>query len=653
MGGRGLSQHTLDIVTDCASACFLFPSCVLPGLDRRNKHKRLLSTPLLVSANNAPVNQERRLFKFRFLCSAIPNLSRNVAPRVAKATVRSKRRKHLYRIRFIFLLALSTSTPLLSTVLLVVLAHFGGLARFMGPPSDSSRSERQSYRFPSSSSHHPLTASPSSSFDSTPIKPSQATPPSPRRTISHTTYPLKWSHPFHSGSDGSDTETKHARVSPHKSRKRLPQRKSDRSLTLPSSRTKPPELILSPPRLSRPRSRRSSSASTSSSSSSRSHPIHPQSAGIGRKVAASLDLFKESVTTPSTEEPSPFEFVRPLSSTSKRKASTSRVDDVAEPQFEFVKRSDWPDRETVAGRREKSTTLERVRTRESTSSHVSGREDDDRRRKDRQQSGRESVLSDLLEWRDTVLSGRGRRRERPPWTEDPVQDFEVGSPSSITSTASGGTVHLASSVELPERRLSSSVVLSSPHHHSPFPEIVAPSPQPPIAAPDHPPPPFLSLPSSSRSPPPADPLPALTSAPLSLVPELPDYSPWSTDDEESAWETNSITSTSSTTSASSPFLLSPARTSPHPQPIVRHASDEDEEHHHRDLLSRYDNLEMDQPDASANGLANGLFNLSQESLPHIPLRPFRNQVGGHSAIYKFTKRAVCKVCDLEWPFSSA
>ena len=36
-------------------------------------------------------------------------------------------------------------------------------------------------------------------------------------------------------------------------------------------------------------------------------------------------------------------------------------------------------------------------------------------------------------------------------------------------------------------------------------------------------------------------------------------------------------------------------------------------------------------------------NLSQESLPHIPLRPFRNQVGGHSAIYKFTKSAVCKV----------
>lgn len=40
---------------------------------------------------------------------------------------------------------------------------------------------------------------------------------------------------------------------------------------------------------------------------------------------------------------------------------------------------------------------------------------------------------------------------------------------------------------------------------------------------------------------------------------------------------------------------------------------------------------------------NMLYGDSEESLPHIPLRPFRNQVGGHSAIYKFTKRAVCKV----------
>jgi len=36
-------------------------------------------------------------------------------------------------------------------------------------------------------------------------------------------------------------------------------------------------------------------------------------------------------------------------------------------------------------------------------------------------------------------------------------------------------------------------------------------------------------------------------------------------------------------------------------------------------------------------------------LPTVPLMPFRNQVGGHSAIYKFTKRAVCKV-SFSFPF---
>jgi inositol-hexakisphosphate kinase len=43
-------------------------------------------------------------------------------------------------------------------------------------------------------------------------------------------------------------------------------------------------------------------------------------------------------------------------------------------------------------------------------------------------------------------------------------------------------------------------------------------------------------------------------------------------------------------------------------------------------------------------------NRLEERLPHIPLRPFRNQVGGHSAIYKFTKQAVCKVRLLSYYF---
>ncbi|KAF9519557.1 hypothetical protein BS47DRAFT_1254889, partial [Hydnum rufescens UP504] len=40
-------------------------------------------------------------------------------------------------------------------------------------------------------------------------------------------------------------------------------------------------------------------------------------------------------------------------------------------------------------------------------------------------------------------------------------------------------------------------------------------------------------------------------------------------------------------------------------------------------------------------------------LPPVPLKPFRNQVGGHSAIYKFTKRAVCKVISRENLFYEA
>ncbi|EED84691.1 predicted protein, partial [Postia placenta Mad-698-R] len=47
------------------------------------------------------------------------------------------------------------------------------------------------------------------------------------------------------------------------------------------------------------------------------------------------------------------------------------------------------------------------------------------------------------------------------------------------------------------------------------------------------------------------------------------------------------------------------------------------------------------------------FGAFHESLPHIPLRPFRNQVGGHSAIYKFTKRAVCKAISRENLFYEA
>ena len=91
--------------------------------------------------------------------------------------------------------------------------------------------------------------------------------------------------------------------------------------------------------------------------------------------------------------------------------------------------------------------------------------------------------------------------------------------------------------------------------------------------------------------------------------------------------------------------MSPLRTSPLPQPIVRNASDDDDQQQ-RGMLPALDDVDLGHPDLHHSQESVPLdwsLNLSQESLPHIPLRPFRNQVGGHSAIYKFTKRAVCKV----------
>lgn len=107
-------------------------------------------------------------------------------------------------------------------------------------------------------------------------------------------------------------------------------------------------------------------------------------------------------------------------------------------------------------------------------------------------------------------------------------------------------------------------------------------------------------------------------------------SPWSTD-EESAWETSSITSDISTTSGTSEHPASP-------DAFLSPLMEDDDEA--KRSLPRYKEREfMDGPDPWNGDYLDMTFSESQESLPHIPLRPFRNQVGGHSAIYKFTKRA--------------
>jgi hypothetical protein len=134
-------------------------------------------------------------------------------------------------------------------------------------------------------------------------------------------------------------------------------------------------------------------------------------------------------------------------------------------------------------------------------------------------------------------------------------------------------------------------------------------------------------PSHSRSPTPVGAVPE--SSTRHLYHDLASIpSPWTTDDE-SAWESASATSTSSASSPTSP-----------PEPLDSHPGvtwPTDDEYND---LSRHTPVDED---VGIDEQYHTQFDSSEDVLPHIPLRPFRNQVGGHTSIYKFTKRAVCKV----------
>ncbi|KAF7313573.1 Kinase [Mycena chlorophos] len=334
-----------------------------------------------------------------------------------------------------------------------------------------------------------------------------------------------------------------------------------RALTLPSSSSMSALTHIE----QRPLSARSQSSSSSGSSSKRilSHPSVP---GIGRKVAATLQLFKET-----------------KDSGGSRAGSSKRPEDVAEAKFEFLKRSEWPDREAAAIRREKSlTALRRVKTRESVVQQEEGG----------RSPARESVLNDVMSWREDVSNSaettRGRPRQRT--ADDPVFGLEVPSPSHPYPPSPSPSVSRVARVPPIRFRQDSSqrdaVFNNAPTQDSSF-------HRPPTRSPSH------LRPPQTPSQDPAS------------------FSPWSTDDE-SAWETASVTTTTSTTSAGlSQSYSNPLITR---RPPLIHESTQKPKYH--GLLD----LDVDLTD----------------QLPHIPLRPFRNQVGGHSAIYKFTKQAVCK-----------
>lgn len=456
------------------------------------------------------------------------------------------------------------------------------------------------------------------------------------------------------------------RVVHHKGPRKRPIRGgvSGRAYTLPSSRMSASEAVLtiSPSKSARPLKRRSSSSSSSISSDNQ--PLAGPStsnAGMGRKVAVVLDLFKETTVTPSEEVANPFERARPLSSSSKRAPGPApSMQGVAEAKFEFVKRSEWPDREAAALRREKSMTgLDRVRTRDSitstmTATTTASREMDARRRKDRALSVRDTMLNDLMQWRNAVTADgvRGRARERTLFFDDAAQDFPVGSPdtdSTISAASPPDGHHVSSPLTSPPiHAFTPSASSDSPVCHAPSISTLPPSHHPSET-------PLSRISSQPTLPPSTAPQisPAFSSSISSSHPSIQttqqgysSFSAWSTDDDESTWETGSATTTTSTTSASTPFPMSPSRTSPLPQPLVHHASDGDDDERDATLLAAFGDLELEHQNSVQSEPPDSPepeYDYSQETLPHIPLRPFRNQVGGHSAIYKFTKRAVCKV----------
>ncbi|KAG6832884.1 hypothetical protein H0H92_004768 [Tricholoma furcatifolium] len=409
-------------------------------------------------------------------------------------------------------------------------------------------------------------------------------------------------------SDGYATE----KSSPISFAPKRVQRKANRALTLPSgsSAMESAVLNLSPQKTVRHVVRRASSASSSSPPSSPGPiPVHPPTAGKGRKVAATLQIFKE---TTGADEPATGEISYRANEglpTSRRQGS-SQPPQVAEAQFEFVKRSDWPDREAAAVRRERSSTaLERVRTRDGT------REDDLRAKERRVSTTRDSSVNDLTQWSKEIGTrqelGRGRRRER---TVDETTDADTFSDLSIP--------------------------ISATFHDPPSP-FIRPRSQayPPSPSPSRSPSTTRVTTLSYQLPPAAETssTPIQSPAPFLVTEQTPispqdsiSFSPWSTDDE-SAWETASTVTTTSTPSTHSPRIF--------PSNELFESVGETDDlslkhtrngHRHFDDSERVGSSELD--------FEHDL----HEKLPHIPLRPFRNQVGGHSAIYKFTRQAVCK-----------
>ncbi len=453
----------------------------------------------------------------------------------------------------------------------------------LSPPSSGNVSADSSPRLQPALSHHPqvldklIAASNSTSF-----RQSRSLTSSRQHLLSNA-----------SDSEGYTTETS---PSTHTRRKRAMTGASTLPSALKTSSKSAKPL---------PRTPSVSSSDSSSSTPNEGKEIHPHTPNpaIGRKVAASLELFKETAPL-SAEEP-----VLPESLSRAESVCARGIEDVPEA-FEFVKRSEWADRE----RDRSSTILDKSQRRDSVSEY--GLE--------RRLSCKESPLQDVAQWRRDVALARGRRRER---TTDDLEEITLSTINNmhdryVPSSPCGYPLSPS-----PSRSPASRIPL--PLHH-----LLQDLPPVPPTTPDistiHTP-----LPSAPSSPARATHHPLLS--PYETV------SPWSTDDE-SNWETASATPTIASNAPLREFAGNE-----HDLPFSSSLIYSDHEPCPSKDVRTFQSLNngSDILNPLLRRLDDDTFafdmDLPEERLPHIPLRPFRNKVGGHSAIYKFTKQAVCKV----------
>jgi inositol-hexakisphosphate kinase len=371
-------------------------------------------------------------------------------------------------------------------------------------------------------------------------------------------------------------------------------------------------------------SRKSSPSPSSSSSSDHSHHSIPRSksqnqskpahtSGIGRKVAATLQLFKE--TDPIAEGSHHLKSRASLASVKNGASIESKEAGEEVEDTLFVKRSAWPDRESAAAKRAASgTAIDRTRTRESAREAVS-------ESREKRRSVVDEAFNDLLEWRTEIARGRALERENVP---------EVTSPESMTSTPGWSSSWKGKSrdtlrVSSPMSTLEQGAPLLTPH-----PPTTSTTPTPEFVGHDGPLSPWL-----------APELPPTPVSPKGLSPsgtyehrryDSQQHSTYSASDWDSQSNASSVLGSLTTVSGTaSDADVAGSHTPSHSRPLSPSSPRTEKE------------VELDREDEDEIfGLED--LELRDGKLPPVPLRPYKNQVGGHSALFKFTSRAVCKVC---------